>query len=74
MSLPASPRPAHRPVPQLRRQPRLGCLLRRLTAGGAGGDFWYFAGDIARRRPDGALEFLGRRDYRVKVNGHTALG
>ncbi|MBX7224162.1 MAG: amino acid adenylation domain-containing protein, partial [Blastocatellia bacterium] len=30
---------------------------------------WYFTGDIVRRLPNGALEYLGRRDRQVKIRG-----
>ncbi|HEV3457847.1 MAG TPA: amino acid adenylation domain-containing protein, partial [Thermoanaerobaculia bacterium] len=34
-----------------------------------GGSRCFRSGDLARRRPDGALEFLGRIDQQVKVRG-----
>jgi acyl-coenzyme A synthetase/AMP-(fatty) acid ligase len=30
----------------------------------------YKTGDLARRLPDGDMEFLGRRDHQVKIRGH----
>lgn len=30
----------------------------------------YKSGDLVRRHPDGALEFLGRIDHQVKIRGH----
>jgi amino acid adenylation domain-containing protein len=36
-----------------------------------GGKRLYHTGDLGRLRPDGCLEFLGRKDSRVKVRGHS---
>ncbi|WP_405917757.1 amino acid adenylation domain-containing protein [Streptomyces sp. NBC_00728] len=34
------------------------------------GERLYRTGDFGRYRPDGTIEFLGRRDGQVKINGH----
>ena len=39
------------------------------TFGGAPGARLYKAGDLARRLPDGTLEYLGRIDQQVKIRG-----
>ena len=33
------------------------------------GDLLYYTGDLGRYRPDGVIQFLGRRDRQVKVSG-----
>ncbi len=45
-------------------------------SGGAGGRFFkkapllYKTGDLGRRLPDGAIEFVGRSDFQVKIRGY----
>ena len=41
----------------------------RFRPDGRPGAFRYATGDLARRRPDGRIEFLGRADGQVKVRG-----
>ncbi|MFG1779652.1 amino acid adenylation domain-containing protein [Micromonospora sp. NPDC049048] len=37
---------------------------------GPPGSRLYRSGDLARRRPDGAIDYLGRIDHQVKIRGH----
>ncbi|NIG88041.1 MAG: AMP-binding protein [Serratia symbiotica] len=45
----------------------------KLTAASFSGEYphrWYRTGDRGRYRPDGILEFLGRRDGQIKLHSH----
>ncbi|HKH46426.1 MAG TPA: amino acid adenylation domain-containing protein, partial [Thermoanaerobaculia bacterium] len=42
---------------------------RFVPDGRAGGNRLYATGDLARWRPDGVIEFLGRIDHQVKIRG-----
>ena len=40
------------------------------SAGVLGAEPAYLTGDLGRQRPDGCLEHVGRKDYRVKIRGY----
>jgi amino acid adenylation domain-containing protein len=50
-------------------RPELTAERFRAVAGDPVGDVGYRSGDLARRLPDGELEFLGRGDQQVKLRG-----
>ncbi len=50
-------------------RPELTAERFRTVAGDPVGDVGYRSGDLARRLPDGELEFLGRGDQQVKLRG-----
>ena len=43
---------------------------RKFSDGTYAGSRKYYSGDIGRRRPDGAIEYVGRLDDQVKIRGH----
>jgi amino acid adenylation domain-containing protein len=52
------------------RPERTALVLQPIEVGPGLTDLAYCTGDLVRRRPDGDLEFLGRRDHQVKTRGY----
>ncbi len=52
------------------RPERNALVLQSLEIAPGVHDRAYRTGDLVRERPDGELEFLGRRDHQVKTRGH----
>lgn len=52
------------------RPERTALSLQVVEVGGGLTDRAYRTGDLVRERPDGNLEFLGRRDHQVKTRGY----
>ena len=49
---------------------KTGRSFRPAGAGGAAGERLYHTGDLGRYLPGGCLEWMGRIDFQVKVQGH----
>ncbi|CBL45097.1 Non-ribosomal peptide synthase [gamma proteobacterium HdN1] len=44
-------------------------FIQRQPEGDAALSRWYRTGDLVRRWPDGELEYIGRRDFQIKLRG-----